>query len=186
MMYDLDVEQPRGLDRSVPLFLVLILCAALGTLPFLTRSLAGSLVTQIFAALVVGLALIDFITWKVPNVVVYPAIAFMAAATALVDLALVPQAALGGLAGLALMLVLAVIGRGKMGMGDVKFGCLVGWGLGWQLGIIALLLGFTLGAIAMLPLLFLKLRSRKDSVPLTPFLAVGAIAATIVFGTVVN
>ena len=41
-------------------------------------------------------------------------------------------------------------------------------------------------AILAVPLLLLRVRNRKDSIPLTPFLAAGAIAMLVLTGSLVG
>jgi leader peptidase (prepilin peptidase)/N-methyltransferase len=157
------------------LILPVMQLAALVLLPFLNRDAAGLLLTQMAVAMLLLLGYIDLMTLKVPNALVYPSIAFMLAGTAIVDTSLGLEALIGGAACLGIMFVIALIGRGSMGMGDVKYGCLVGCILGLRVGVVALASGFALGAILAVPLLLLRIRSRKDSVPLSPFLTVGAL-----------
>ncbi len=172
----------RRIMRAVPL----VLAIALGLLALLPRWVAGSTLTELGLALFVLLAAVDLLTLKVPNLLVYPSIAFLLAGTAIVDVSVLPQALLGGGALLLVMFVLAIIGRGAMGMGDVKFACLTGCALGWKIGLIALASGFALGAGAAIVLLVLRLRGRKDVVPLTPFLAAGAVVWVAMLGSLVS
>jgi len=71
------------------------------------------------------------------------------------------------------MFVLAIVGRGAMGMGDVKVGCFAGCALGLTNGFLSLLFGFAAGGLFALVVLVLRLRHGKDVVPLTPFIAGG-------------
>jgi len=170
----------KGLLRLLPGLLLLVLAS----LPFLTEAVARDLVVQVTVVVLLVLAIVDYATLKVPNVIVYSAMAFLLAATAVLDAALLPETLLGGLACLGIMFALAIAGRGAMGMGDVKLSAIGGLLLGLKGGILALLLGFVIGAAVALLLLTLHLRSRKDSVPLTPFLAAGSIVYALAVGTV--
>ncbi len=95
------------------------------------------------------------------------------------------EALIGGAGCLGVMFAIALVGRGAMGMGDVKYGCLVGCILGLRVGAVALASGFAFGAALAIPLLLLRLRSRKDSVPLSPFLTVGALFWMFVAGPII-
>jgi leader peptidase (prepilin peptidase) / N-methyltransferase len=181
-----DVAQRSSTDRSALLAIPAMLALVLVAMPFLPRETAASLLTQTVIVLLIVLGALDVVTLKIPNVVVYPAIAFVLAGTALVDSSLLPAAALGAAATLGVMFVLAVIGRGAMGMGDVKFACIAGCALGWQLGLISLATGFALGGLAAIALVTLGFKDRKDVVPLTPFLAVGIIFWLILAGSLVS
>ena len=50
----------------------------------------------------------------------------------------------------------------------------IGAFLGWKMTVAALYFGFISGGVVVIPLLIMKKVSRKDSVPLGPFLAFGA------------
>lgn len=161
-----------------------LLIGALVLLATLPAKSAENMQTQIYVVLILVLAAFDLLTWRVPNLLVYPFILFALVGTALLDLSFLDEALLGGFGCLAIMFLLALIGRGSMGMGDVKAGCFIGCCLGLRVGIIALVLGFALGALISIPLLLLRLRSRKDSVQLTPFLSAGAVAMLMLLGPV--
>lgn len=86
---------------------------------------------------------------------------------------------MGGLLGGGLMLVIAILTRGGMGGGDIKFAAGLGLWLGWQLTGLTLLLAFLLGGAGSLTVLVLRLKSRKDMIPFGPFIAVGAYVALL-------
>jgi len=111
----------------------------------------------------------------IPNRIVIPgAVVVLAARTIDEPGAGWAVAALG--AGLVL-LVLALVYPGGMGMGDVKLALLLGAGLGAAV-IVALLAGFV---AAFVPALTLLIRhgsaARKRMIPLGPFLALGGVIA---------
>jgi leader peptidase (prepilin peptidase) / N-methyltransferase len=173
------IEEPRVRaipDVSNPLLLIPAgLLLALIAIALLPGAVAADTAARVFVLIYVLLSAIDVFTKKVPNVVIYPSIVFALAATAIIDSSLMREALIGGAAMLGLMFLLAVIGGGRMGMGDVKVACLSGCVLGLRGGFFSLCFGFAIGAAVALPILLLRIRSRKDSVPLTPFLAVGAM-----------
>jgi leader peptidase (prepilin peptidase)/N-methyltransferase len=117
-----------------------------------------------------------------PNRVTYPAIAYGMAA-AFVD----PRfhwsdsrlnfldGWLGGLAGGAVFLVLALLARGQLGMGDVKLATFIGLVTGFRLFYTALLLGVVAGGGGGGGLLLTRRRGRKDMIPYGPFLVFGAL-----------
>jgi leader peptidase (prepilin peptidase)/N-methyltransferase len=136
--------------------------------------------------LVLVLAGVDFLYLKIPNLMIYPALAFNMIAIALIDFTFLNDAAIGTTAVLAIMFVVALVGGPSLGMGDVKFGSFLGGALGWKLGLFAGAIGLALGAVAALVLLYLGFRSRKDAVPLAPFLAAGALVTTLLGGTLLG
>lgn len=91
---------------------------------------------------------------------------------------------LGAVEGAALLfllgLVLAVVGRGGFGFGDVKYLGLVGLALGPTVGILALFAAVLLGGLYAALLLGLHRAGRKDSIAFGPFIAAGSLLAPIV------
>lgn len=81
---------------------------------------------------------------------------------------------LGFLAGGLPMLVIALLARGGMGGGDIKFAAAFGIWLGWKFTLLALVLSFFIGGTVSSLLLLLRIRGRKDMIPFGPFLALGA------------
>jgi len=79
-----------------------------------------------------------------------------------------------------LFLIFITKGRG-MGFGDVKLGFLIGLVNGFPFGIIAIFLGFTLGAVYSVSLIFMKKKTMKDTIPFGPFLIMGSLL-TFLFG----
>ncbi|MEW6524794.1 MAG: prepilin peptidase [Bacillota bacterium] len=87
------------------------------------------------------------------------------------------QRVVGALAGHLSLLLVYVLSRGGMGMGDVKLAAVLGFFLGWPLVLLAIFSGFVLGALAGTWLLATRRKGRKDTLPFGPFLAVGAVVA---------
>lgn len=81
--------------------------------------------------------------------------------------------------GSGLLLFIAVVSKGGMGGGDIKFAAALGIWLGWQYLLLALLLSFVFGGIGGLSLLLFKLKNRKDFIPFGPFIAVGALLSLL-------
>src|SRR5688572_1544450 len=102
---------PKRNDLYVLMALTPLLLGALLVIRFIPEQAAATMMTQLFVALLLVLASFDLASWRVPNLLVYPFIAFAILGTALVDLSLVDDALLGGVASLALMFVIALIGR---------------------------------------------------------------------------
>ncbi|MBW6441793.1 prepilin peptidase [Patescibacteria group bacterium] len=80
-----------------------------------------------------------------------------------------------------LFLIFITRGRG-MGFGDVKLGFLIGLVNGFPLSIIAIFLGFILGAVYSVSLIFMKKKSMKDTIAFGPFLIMGSLL-TFLFGS---
>ncbi|MCC5464548.1 prepilin peptidase [Pelosinus baikalensis] len=83
---------------------------------------------------------------------------------------------LASLLGSGLLLLIALVSRGGMGDGDIKFAAALGMWLSWKCLLLALLLSFVCGGIGGLLLVLFKLKSRKDFIPFGPFIALSAFA----------
>jgi len=92
------------------------------------------------------------------------------------------DALLGLLSGGGVLLLIAVLTRGGMGGADIKINAVYGAVLGLRLSLLSLFIAFTVGALVSLLLIIFKLKGRKDVIPFSPFLSVGALTA-FVFGT---
>jgi leader peptidase (prepilin peptidase) / N-methyltransferase len=146
----------------------------------------------LFAWLLLVVAVIDARTRRIPNRLTYPltpALLVLIVAAALFNGA--PgdalRALLGGVAGFAALLVIALISPRGLGMGDVKLAAALGIGLGylsWGHVVVGIFGGFLLGGLVAILLILTRLRSRKDLVPFGPYLAAAALLA-VWFGDVV-
>ncbi len=85
----------------------------------------------------------------------------------------------GGAAGLAVMLLIFLIARGGMGMGDVKMAVLVGLVTGFPKVFMALFLSIIAGGLIATALLTLGLKTRRQPIPFGPFLAMGTMAVVV-------
>jgi len=81
----------------------------------------------------------------------------------------------GGAAGFGLFFLIAIIGRGKMGAGDVKLAGVIGLMLGFPAAITALVIGIFLGGAAAVVLLVTRRAGRKTYIAYAPYLALGAL-----------
>ena len=74
------------------------------------------------------------------------------------------------------------LGKGKtLGGGDIKLGFVLGWLLGWPDIVVALMLSFLIGGLTGFILMINHKKTKKDFLPLAPFLVIG-VALTIFFG----
>jgi prepilin signal peptidase PulO-like enzyme (type II secretory pathway) len=124
----------------------------------------------------VACALCDARTGRIPNLITYPALAFLLllALWRHDTLATLAGAAAGG--GVLLLLHLATRGRG-LGLGDVKLGACIGAGLGAGAALVAIGTAFIAGACAGTLLLALRRARRGDRIAFGPFLALGTFLA---------
>lgn len=74
-------------------------------------------------------------------------------------------------------LLMAVISNGQMGGGDIKLLALVGAAVGWQAGVVVLMLTYLLAGVSVLPMWAIAKMTGKmklvREIPLAPFVAGG-------------
>ena len=138
-----------------------------------------------FLAVVEAAAAIDLHHRIIPNRILYPSLAAFAVAVAALWVAgrrvSLAGAALGLLAYGGGLLVVAVVSRSGMGMGDVKLAGLVGLvlgALGWQYVGVAAALGILAGGLLAIAALLRGAR-RKDVLPFGPSIALGALFSAL-------
>jgi len=133
------------------------------------------------------LAATDLTEHRLPDKLTLPAIALAAALLTaaswhLGDFAALGRAAIAAVAAGGFFLALALISR-QIGGGDVKLAVLTGmlpaW-LGWNYFVLALLSGLLLAAMTAAVLIATRRISRRDPLPLGPFLLAGALIGVLV------
>lgn len=87
----------------------------------------------------------------------------------------------GFLLGGGLFFFLAVVSKGGMGGGDIKYIAAAGALLGWQNVLLIIFVGAFLGSVIGGILMIAKISNRKSQIPFGPFLAIGTCIA-IFFG----
>ena len=68
----------------------------------------------------------------------------------------------------------------------MRLGLLIGVLLGWQLGIVALVLAYALGSIISIALLIQKKVTRKSEIPFGPFLVTGTVVSVLYGAEILN
>lgn len=152
-----------------------------------------ALAATIFCAVMVQVLVFDARHRLILNKVMYPA-TFLALATALVNPLLGPApilstdrlvwTLLGAFVAGGVFLVIVLISRGGVGLGDAKLAFFLGAALGgpqtWPPPVLrALFLGIVLGGVGAGLLLLTRVRSMKDFIPYGPFLCAGAIITVL-------
>lgn len=143
----------------------------------------------VYAAILIVVFVIDVEHSLILNMVVLPSLVF-----ALVVAVVAPpgwlgaigphpivSAAVGAAIGFALLLLIALVARGGMGWGDVKFAAFMGAATGLPLIFVALFCGIMLGGVTAVILLVSGRKGRKQAIPFGPFLALGTMA-TLLWG----
>ena len=147
-----------------------------------------------YACILIVVFVVDLEHGLILNKVVYPALAL-----ALVVAAIVPpqwlgdfgphpvvSAAAGAATGFFLLFIIALVARGGMGWGDVKFAAFMGAATGFPIIFVALFVGIILGGVVGLILLASRKKSRKQAIPFGPFLAAGTMASLLWGSTILQ
>lgn len=131
----------------------------------------------IFATVAFALIVITAIDLEhkiIPDLITLPGIIFgLIAGTYLNGLL---DSITGLLIGGGLFYAIAVLSRGGMGGGDIKFIAAAGALLGWKKVLLVIFLGSLLGSIIGLLLMLFQGISRKSQIPFGPYLAAGTLA----------
>ena len=85
----------------------------------------------------------------------------------------------GFLLGGGVLFLIAMGWKGGMGGGDLKLCAMMGAFLGWKAMIVALFIGFLLGAVFSIALMVLKIATMKSKIPFGPYLALGGFLAML-------
>lgn len=117
----------------------------------------------------------DLLHYRVPNVITYPGVVLAVFAAALLPGGDVISALASALVAGFTFLVLAIITRGGIGLGDVKLAAMIGAGLGFPAAYQAMATGVIAGGVIILVLWLAGVVTRKQAVPYAPFLAVAAV-----------
>lgn len=83
----------------------------------------------------------------------------------------------GGLAGFILLLLVVIVSRGGMALGDVKLAGLIGLMVGFPMVLVALFVAVVLGGLVAIVLLIARRKGKKDPIPFGPFLCLGGMVA---------
>lgn len=132
-------------------------------------------IAWLYGLFLVAVTVIDFEHHRVLNIMLAPAAIVVVAVSLLPGGPQPLDMLLGGVVGFGLFLLLAIIGRGALGMGDVKLAGVVGMMLGYPGVLTALAIGAILGAAGALFLLVSRRATRKTAIAYAPYLAVGAL-----------
>lgn len=170
-------------QRRVPEFISMPLAFLLVAGCFLKFGVgAHAFISAIFVVVLVVLSVIDYERGLLPNRIVLPATGVILA----LQLAFFPDHAVEYIVatlGAGLFFLIAYLTyRAGLGLGDVKFALLLGAGLG-QAVVLGIFLGMFFAGIAGLVIVGRQgIEARKQTIPLGPFLALGAIISLFFHG----
>jgi leader peptidase (prepilin peptidase)/N-methyltransferase len=147
-------------------------------------------VRLLFSAALVALFAIDLEHHLLPDVITLPGLAVGLAASAflppgLVD-ALIGMVIGGGVLWLIGEAYYRYSGEEGMGGGDVKMLAMIGAFLGWKLVLVTLVLSSVAGSVLGLAIIAVKRGGMKYALPFGTFLALGALAASLIGDRIVS
>lgn len=188
----LDGDEPAPLSPSASafarspwprlLFAAVALAVIVGA-AFRYQDVSQVAVIAVYVAVLVSCAATDLATFRVPNVITYPAILFAVLVAAVMPGADFLSAIAGGGVAFGLMLFALIVSRGAMGLGDVKLATFAGFAVGWPLIAPTLILMALAGGVCAFILLVLRLKGRRDPIPYAPFISAGALTVILWQGT---
>lgn len=147
------------------------------------RNVGDVVLVGAYIAILVTCAATDLASFRVPNVITYPATILALVAAALMPNGDLRSALVGAGTAAGFMVVALVISRGAMGLGDVKLAIFAGLAVGWPLvGDALLLMALSGGAVAVV-LLATRVKGRRDPIPYAPFISAATIAVILWQGT---
>jgi leader peptidase (prepilin peptidase)/N-methyltransferase len=167
-------------QRRLPLraFLLAPGAAALFTLAELTiDGFSPALLAGLFATIFLALTFTDLERRLIPNRVVYPAILLAAAMSWAWPHINIGEVFGGGAFALIIIMVFYILGRGSLGFGDVKLTVLMGLVVGFPSVLVGIFIGVLASGVFVIPLLLLRVLSRRDYIAYGPFIAIGAVVA---------
>lgn len=160
--------------------LVEALTSFLFLLVFYRFGAEASLFKHLFlTALMIAVAFIDLDHYIIPNRLV---LAGLVAGALFIPLTGEPSlfgALLGVLAASGFLLLLYIVSRGGMGMGDIKLTAVIGVFLGWPMSLFAAFSACFLAGILGIALIATGIKKRKDPIPFGPFLAAGTFITSV-------
>ncbi len=137
------------------------------------------LVTAVVSTVLVIVTVIDLQHRIIPDKITLPGIVFGFAAGFYLEGW--RDSLIGFFVGGGLFYLIAVLSRGGMGGGDIKFIAAAGALMGWQKVLLIIFIGALSGSVVGIALMALKGGTRKSMIPFGPFLALGTLL-TLYFG----
>lgn len=131
------------------------------------------LVTAVVSTVLVIITVIDLQHRIIPDKITLPGIVFGFAAGFYLEGWL--DSLIGFFVGGGLFYLIAVLSRGGMGGGDIKFIAAAGALVGWQKVLLIIFIGALSGSVVGIALMALKGGTRKSMIPFGPFLALGTL-----------
>jgi leader peptidase (prepilin peptidase)/N-methyltransferase len=133
-------------------------------------------------SLLIAISFIDFKRQIIPNRITYLGIVIGLILSLLFDHITFIAALWGLLIPSGFLLLIAIITKGGMGVGDVKLAAMIGSYIGFKYTLIGIFIGSFIGSILGLSLIGLGIKERKDRIAFGPLIALGAVLM-VLWGT---
>lgn len=160
-----------------------ILCGLLSTIGFLYWKFSPEYVFWLVGFTFIGISVMT----DLKNGYVYDSVTITGTILAFVfrlifsfaysDRSIVLDGIYGSGIGFALIALIIVLSKNKMGWGDAVVLIGIGAAFGWKSTLLALYASFMFGGVFSIVMIMIKKMSRKDPVPFVPFLAIGTMLA---------
>lgn len=141
---------------------------------------AGGLAWAAVQLVLAGVAAYDFASRRIPNRVIVPVSVGAVMSRAAFERSALPEVVVAGCLAFLFFLVLAVVLRGGLGMGDVKLAGMLGFLLGHAV-LPALVVGALAGGLASAVILVSAPAMRGRTIAYGPYLCLGGAAAILLF-----
>jgi leader peptidase (prepilin peptidase)/N-methyltransferase len=174
----------RHCDAPIPrrtLVVELGTCLLFGLIWLRLGGTAGAALVAAYSAVLIVIIGIDLEHHKVPNRLIYPAIALAFVTAPLIGGEELKTMLKGGAIGLLALSVIRMATAGGMGMGDAKLAAFIGLVVGYPYILLALLISFVVGGLIAGGMLVARRINRHDQIAFAPFLSLGAII-TMLYG----
>lgn len=181
-------EIPASLSRRAKALLAVAVTLAAGVAAWRTESLLGAMATAVALGAGVTVAAVDAAVFRIPDRIVFPALAVTVALFAIEGFGgdgSAIRALAGGALFYAVLGAIHLVSPAKMGFGDVKLAALLGLPLGWQAWLAvpaSLVLASLLGLLLHGGLVVAGRRVWHDELPFGLYLALGATVTVAIGG----
>lgn len=147
---------------------------------FVKYGISGQFI--IFLLLVSLLIICSFIDLRykiIPNKITYPGIISGLILSLFFNHITLTDSILGVLIPGGALLLIALMFKGGMGIGDVKLVALVGSFTGWQLTLFAIFTGAIIGTIISIILIIAGVNERTSKIPFGPYISLGVVISIL-------
>src|SRR6056297_3790261 len=156
--------------------IVELITALLFLLTFLKYGLNTEFI--IFSVLIATLIVVSFIDIKhqiIPNEITFSFIPLGIILSLIFNHITVLNSLLGFIIPAGLLLLIALIYKKGMGIGDVKLIGMIGVFIGWKYALISIFIGALIGSIYGIYMMLTDQMTRKTRIPFGPFISLGAV-----------